>query len=123
MDEWDNLINEVDDIKKNLDNKLIDILEESATECIAETKSRTGVITGNLRRSWTHDDVEVDSNNNISVELGSSLSYAEPYEEGHKQGRYYIEGKHVLRDSLTITEYEMNEKVDKAVDEAFRGWN
>lgn len=89
-------------------------LEETATECVGEIQSRTPVKTGNLRRSWTHGDVKT-SGNTQSIELGSSLEYAEPVEEGYRRGNTFVEGKHMMKDSISIAEKEFQSKIDNIV--------
>ncbi len=101
-------------------------LKESAIEGVAEIQSRTSVKTGNLRRSATSGEVKVTGNTH-SIKVGYDINkapYAGAYENGHKQtpGRYvpaigkklkksYVPGKHVVRDSLTIVRYGLNEKL------------
>ncbi|NRT78120.1 HK97 gp10 family phage protein [Clostridium beijerinckii] len=135
MASFEDLLKEIKNLKAELDEGLMEDLEETATEAIAETQSRTDVVTGNLRRSWTHSEVVVNSNN-MSVELGSDLEYAEAYEEGHSQeiGKYipaigkrlvksFVEGKHVLRDSITVANKELDKKVENRLNKVFEGWS
>lgn len=89
-------------------------LEETATECVGEIISRTPVKTGNLRRSWTHGDVET-SGKEKSIQLGSALEYAEPVEEGYRRGNTFVEGKHMMKDSISIAEKEFQSKIDNIV--------
>lgn len=95
-------------------------LEEVATECVGEIQSRTPVLTGNLRRSWTHGDVKT-SGNTQSIELGSALEYAEPVEEGYRRGNTLVEGKHMMKDSISIAENEFQTKIDNIVSMVFGG--
>lgn len=103
-----------------LDEGISQVLEDAATEIIGETQSRTPVKTGNLRRSWTHGEVE-GSGTIKSIKLGSALEYAQAVEEGYKKGSGFIEGKHMLKDSITIGQKELNEKVNDMVGKLFGG--
>lgn len=95
-------------------------LEETATEIIAEAQSRTPVLSGDLRRSWTHDEVKT-SGNTQSVELGTAIIYSEPVEEGSRRGNSFVEGKHMLKDSVTIGAREFEAKIDNIVSMVFGG--
>lgn len=103
-----------------LDEGIAQVLEDTATEIIGETQSRTPVKTGNLRRSWTHGEIQSNGKEK-SIQLGSSLVYAQAIEEGHKQGSGFVEGKHMLKDSITIGQKELNEKVNNMVGKLFGG--
>lgn len=107
-------------------NAIDETLKESAIEGVAEIQSRTGVKTGNLRRSATSGEIKVIGKTH-SIKIGydtNKAPYAGAYENGHKQtpGRYvpaigkklkkeYVPGKHVVRDSLTIVRYGLDEKL------------
>lgn len=95
----------------------IDTLEDSATIAVAETQLRTPVKTGNLRRSITHSDV---NELNMSVDIGSSLSYAKFVEEGHtpKAGKH-VNGKWMIRDGITVADNEMPKILRKKLKGAF----
>lgn len=124
MNDFEELFNDIDNFEKDMDKATTEIIEEVSTECVAETQGRTPVKTGNLRRSWTRSSV-YKINGSKSVEIGSSLEYAKAVEEGHKQevGRYvpaigkklvneYVEGKHMLRDSFTLAEQSLDNKLN-----------
>lgn len=121
-----NFIRKISQKKIDIDNAIDETLQESAIEGTAEIQSRTGVITGNLRRSATSGEVKVVGKVH-SIKVGYDITqapYADAYENGHKQtpGQYvaaigkklkkeYVPGKHVVRDSLTITRSELDEKL------------
>lgn len=116
-------INKINQQKTAMNNAIDETLDESATECVAETQSRTPVKSGNLRRAWTRSQVKVEGNIHY-VDITNPLEYAASIEDGHKQkvGRYvpaigkklkvaFVPGRHMLRDSLTITKAELPAKL------------
>lgn len=121
-----NFIKKIAQKKIDIDNAIDETLEESAIECVAEIQSRTGVVTGNLRRSATSGNIKVEGKVH-SIKIGydtNQAPYADAYENGHKQnpGQYvpvigkrlkqsYVPGKHVVADSLTITKAGLNAKL------------
>ncbi|WP_315074077.1 HK97 gp10 family phage protein [uncultured Clostridium sp.] len=119
-------INKINETKQQLGNAIDETLLEGAIEGIGEIQSRTSVKTGNLRRSTTSGEIEVEGKIH-SIDVGYNMNqapYADAYENGYKQkvGRYvpaigkklvkeYIPGKHVVRDSLTIVRAELPSKL------------
>lgn len=113
---------------QKIDSIIIEELENKATECVGEIQSKTPTISGNLRRSMTHDEVEkVD--NGYSVKIGSALEYAQAVEEGHRQevGKYipalgkrlkkpFVEGHHMIRDSMTIYQDKLEKSISKRIE-------
>ena len=95
----------------------IDTLEDSVTIAVAETQLRTPVKTGNLRRSITHSDVNTLD---MSVDIGSSLSYAKFVEEGHtsKAGKH-VDGRWMIRDGITVANNEMPKILRNKLQEKF----
>ncbi|WP_154826747.1 HK97 gp10 family phage protein [Clostridium butyricum] len=123
---FEEFIKKIQETHKRVVDVIDETLLESATECVGEIQSRTGVKTGNLRRSATSGEIRVTGSKH-SVKVGYDTDrapYAGAYENGHKQtpGRYvpaigkklkksYVPGKHIVRDSLTIAMYGMDEKL------------
>lgn len=84
--EFDDLENYYDEVVKatnGFDDFLKDFLIEMANRLIAETKKRTPVITGDLRRAWKLGDI-IGSGTNISVEIKNGMEYATEVEYGHR---------------------------------------
>ena len=108
----DELLNDLQRLAGKVDEIIDDSLEETATEIIADTQLNTPVLTGNLRRSWTHSNVESNGNNK-SIDLGSSLEYAQAVEQGHRQGSGYVQGKFMLRDSITKNRDKLQQKINQ----------
>ncbi|MFR2889243.1 MAG: HK97 gp10 family phage protein [Clostridium butyricum] len=123
---FEEFIKKIQETHKKVVDVIDETLKESAAEGVGEIQSRTGVKTGNLRRSATSGEIRVTGSKH-SVKVGYDTDrapYAGAYENGHKQtpGRYvpaigkklkksYVPGKHVVRDSLTIARYGMDEKL------------
>ncbi|AGF56460.1 hypothetical protein B0P06_005271 [Clostridium saccharoperbutylacetonicum] len=119
-------INKINESQEKFNNAVDETLFEGALEGIGEIQSRTSVKTGNLRRSATSGEIEIQGKIH-SIEVGYNLNqapYADAYENGHKQekGRYvpaigkklvkeYVPGRHVVRDSLTIIRAELPNKL------------
>lgn len=104
-------LNYLNRVANNVDNIINDSLEETATMIIADTKLSTPVKTGALRRSWTHSEVKSNSNGK-NIEVGSSLEYAKSIEEGHRtRGSGYVQGKFMLKDSITKNKDKLQNKV------------
>lgn len=119
IDGLDDFLNMLGEIGQRTSLAIGEALEETATEIIAETQSRTPVKTGNLRRSWTHGVVTGDKEK--IIELGSSLDYAQSVEEGHKQGAGFVQGKFMLKDSIDLySNGKFQEKLDKKLKNV--GW-
>lgn len=113
----DNFDVDVNYYRNAIKKACIDTLEESATIAVAETQLRTPVKTGALRRSMTHDDV---NELNMSVNIGSALSYAKFVEEGytHKAGKH-IDGRWMIHDGITVADNKMPEILRKKLKERF----
>jgi hypothetical protein len=77
-------INKINEQKILMGNAIDETLEEAATECVAETQSRTPVKSGNLRRAWTHGQVQVEGNTHY-IDITNPLEYASAIENGHVQ--------------------------------------
>ncbi|WP_428817215.1 HK97 gp10 family phage protein [Clostridium butyricum] len=123
---FEEFIKKIQETHKRVVDVIDETLLESATECVGEIQSRTGVKTGNLRRSATSGKIKVTGSKH-SIKVGYDTDrapYAGAYENGHKQtpGRYvpaigkklkksYVPGKHVVRDSLILVRYGMDEKL------------
>ena len=98
-------------VESSIDNIIKESLDETATMVIADTKLNTPVKTGALKRSWTHDNVE-HNGDTYTVEVGSSLLYAPFVEEGHRQGKTFVQGRFMLRDSVDKNKDKLNKKIN-----------
>ncbi len=114
-------------------NIITEEMDDKATGCVGEIQARTPVKSGDLRRSMTHGKVEL-MNKTYKIRLGSALLYAQPVEEGHFQavGKYvpaigkklvksFVPGKHMIADSLTIYQKELETSIQSRIkSEVFR---
>ena len=120
----DELLKTLDGIATIVDTGINQVLTDTADDIINSTKRRTNRITGKLQDSWEHGEVQKDGDV-YTIELGSDCEYAKFVEEGHRQevGRYvpaigkrlkkpFVQGKHMLRDSITENEDKLQENVD-----------
>ena len=127
MKSFDDMIKKSENMKNEIETVVIKEMNNCATMTVSEAKARCPIKSGALRRSITHEEVK-KNNNGYSVKIGSSLSYAQAVEEGHKQevGRYvpaigkklknpFVQGKHMIHDSITLGQIELNDRVKKAV--------
>ena len=120
----DELLNTLNGLALVVDTGIKQVLTDTADDIIDSTKRRTNKITGKLQNSWEHGQVQKDGDK-YTIELGSDCEYAKYVEEGHRQqvGRYvpaigkrlkkpFVQGKHMLRDSITENENKLQENVD-----------
>ena len=106
----------VEYLRTGINNAIYETLDETATIVVADTKVTTPVKTGNLKRSWTHGEVKTNGTNK-SIEIGSNLNYAQPVEEGHKQGSTFVQGKFMLKKSILKNEDKLEKTLDRKLNE------
>ena len=128
---------ELERVLKGIQDILItgvtEILTDSADNIVNNTKKRTNRITGKLQDSWQHDKVKVNDKGNFSVEIGSDCEYAKFVEEGHRQtpGRFvpaigkklkadFVKGRHMLGDSITQEEDNLNKNIDELLKDVLK---
>ncbi|NFI57419.1 HK97 gp10 family phage protein [Clostridium botulinum] len=132
---FNEFINKINETQQQLTNALDETLVEGSIEGVAEIQARTSVKTGNLRRSATSGEIEAEGNIH-SIKVGYDMNqapYADAYENGHKQeiGKYvpaigkklvkeFVPGKHTVRDSLTIVQSELPEKLKRKIGDTFK---
>ena len=120
----DELLKTLDGLAAIVDTGINQVLTDTADDIINSTKRRTNRITGKLQDSWEHSEVKKDGDV-YTIELGSECEYVKFVEEGHRQtpGRYvpaigkrlkkpFVQGRHMLRDSITENEDKLQENVD-----------
>lgn len=112
MEGLDVFLRDMGRLANGLDNAINEVLLETADEVIADTKLNTPVKTGNLKRSWTHGNVE-HNGDTYTVEVGSSLLYAPFVEEGHRQGSTFVQGRFMLKDSIDKNKDKLQQKIDE----------
>ena len=99
-------LNEMDD---NFNRDLQSLVEKHGGILLRNTKQRTPVDTGQLRRSW-----ELEKGD-LYVKLMNRTEYAQFIEYGHRTrgGKSYVEGVYMLKTSFEKTEKDFNRDLDK----------
>lgn len=116
---FDELYKILSEAENKIDNKSTELLVNTATECVAETQSRTPVKSGGLKRSWTKTDVQ-GTGIDKSIETGSNIEYAVDVEDGHatKNGGF-VKGHYMLKDSFTLVSKKFEKECDELLKDAF----
>ena len=128
MNSFEDMIKEAELASRKTEDIIYDEFYNTGIECVAEIRANEPVVTGNLRRSITSGEVELNGNE-YSMTVGSSLSYARYVEEGHKQdvGRYvpaikkklkkeFIPGNHVIKDSVDLHQSKLIKRIQERVE-------
>ena len=99
-------LNEMDD---NFNSDLQKIVEKHGGKLLRNTKQRTPVDTGQLRRSW-----ELEKGD-LYVKLMNRTEYAQFIEYGHRTrgGKSYVEGVYMLKTSFEKTEKDFTNDLEK----------
>ena len=128
MNSFEDMIKEAELASRKTEAIIYDEFNNTGIECVAEVKANEPVVTGNLRRSITSGEVELNGNE-YSMTVGSSLSYARYVEEGHKQdvGKYipviktklkkeFVPGNHVIKDSVDLHQSKLIKRIQERVE-------
>ena len=128
MNSFEDMIKEAELASRMTEEIIYDEFNKAGVECVAEIKANEPVVTGNLRRSITSGEVELNGNE-YSMTVGSSLSYAKYVEEDHKQevGRYvpaigkklkkeFVPGNHVIKDSVDLHQSKLIKRIQERVE-------
>ena len=128
MNSFEDMIKEAELDSRKTEDIIYDEFNNVGIECVAEIKANEPVVTGNLRRSITSGEVELNGNE-YSMAVGSSLSYARYVEEDHKQevGRYvpaigkklkkeFVPGNHVIKDSVDLYQPKLIKRIQERVE-------
>ena len=99
-------LNEMDD---NFNRDLQSLVEKHGGILLRNTKMKTPVDTGQLRRSW-----ELEKGD-LYVKLMNRTEYAQFIEYGHRTrgGKSYVEGVYMLKTSFEKTKKDFNRDLDK----------
>ena len=99
-------LNEMDD---NFNRDLQALVEKHGGKLLRNTKKKTPVDTGQLRRSW-----ELEKGD-LYVKLMNRTSYGIFIEFGHRTrgGKSYVEGVYMLKTSFEKTKKDFNRDLDK----------
>lgn len=128
MNSFEDMIKAAELASRKTEDIIYDEFNNVGIECVAEIKANEPVVTGNLRRSITSGEVELNGNE-YSMTVGSSLSYARYVEEGHKQdvGKYvpaigkklkkeFVPGNHVIKDSVDLYQPKLIKRIQERVE-------
>ena len=128
MNSFEDMIKEAELASRKTEDIIYDEFYNAGIECVAEAKANETVKTGDLRRSITTGEVELNGNE-YSMTVGSSLSYVRYAEEGHKQevGKYvpaigkklkkeFVPGNHVIKDSVDLHQSKLIKRIQERVE-------
>ena len=98
----DNFIKNIDNIQNNFYEDLENLIKKHGVYLFTNTKKRTPVDTGQLRRSWQLKYKKGD----LYIRLYNNTEYGLYVEYGHRTrgGKSYIEGAYMLKKTFEKTE-------------------
>ena len=105
----DNFIKNIDNIQNNFQGDLQKLVEKHGGILLRNTKMKTPVDTGQLRRSW-----ELEKGD-LYVKLYNNVEYAQFVEFGHRTrgGKSYVEGVYMLKTSFEKTKKDFENDLEK----------
>ena len=105
----DNFLKGIDNIQNNFHGDLQRLIEKHGGILLRNTKMKTPVDTGQLRRSW-----ELEKGD-LYVKLYNNVEYAQFVEFGHRTrgGKSYVEGVYMLKTSFEKTKKDFTNDLEK----------
>ena len=105
----DNFMKNINNIQSNFQGDLQKLVEKHGGILLRNTKMKTPVDTGQLRRSW-----ELEKGD-LYVKLYNNVEYAQFVEFGHRTrgGKSYVEGVYMLKTSFEKTEEKFTNDLEK----------
>ena len=105
----DNFLKGIDNIQNNFHGDLQRLIEKHGGILLRNTKMKTPVDTGQLRRSW-----ELEKGD-LYVKLYNNVEYAQFVEFGHRTrgGKSYVEGVYMLKTSFEKTKKDFENDLEK----------
>ena len=105
----DNFIKNIDNIQNNFYEDLENLIKKHGVYLFTNTKKRTPVDTGQLRRSW-----ELEKGD-LYVRIFSNCEYSIFVEYGHRTrgGKSYVEGVYMLKKTFEKTEEKFTNDLEK----------
>ena len=105
----DNFLKGIDNIQNNFHGDLQRLIEKHGGILLRNTKMKTPVDTGQLRRSW-----ELEKGD-LYVKLMNRTSYGIFIEFGHRTrgGKSYVEGVYMLKTSFEKTKKDFENDLEK----------
>ena len=105
----DNFLKDINNIQSNFHGDLQKLIEKHGGILLRNTKMKSPVDTGQLRRSW-----ELEKGD-LYVKLMNRTSYAIYLEYGHRTrgGKSYVEGVYMLKTSFEKTKKDFENDLEK----------
>ena len=107
----DNFLKDINNIQNNFYEDLENLIKKYGVYLFTNTKKRTPVDTGQLRRSWQLKYKKGD----LYIRLYNNTEYGIYVEYGHRTrgGKSYIEGAYMLKKTFEKTEKKFIEDLEK----------
>lgn len=98
----DNFLKDINNIQKNFNEDLENLIKKHGVLLFKNTKMKTPVDTGQLRRSWQLKYKKGD----LYIRLYNNTEYGIYVEYGHRTrgGKSYVEGAYMLKKTFEKTE-------------------
>ena len=105
----DNFLKDINNIQNNFQGDLQKLVEKHGGILLRNTKLKSPVDTGQLRRSWQLEKGD------LYVKIFSSCEYVKHVEYGHRTrgGKSYVEGVYMLKTSFEKTEKDFTKDFEK----------
>ena len=105
----EDFLKNINNIQSNFHNDLQNLVEKHGGILLRNTKMKTPVDTGQLRRSWQLEKGD------LYVRIFSSCEYVKHVEWGHRTrgGKTYVEGVYMLKTSFEKTEKDFTNDLEK----------
>ena len=102
------IIRMLDDMESDFAKELQKLVKKCGGKLLRDTKMKTPVDTGQLRRSW-----ELEKGD-LYIKIYNNTSYAQFIEWGHrtKGGKSYVEGVYMLKTSFEKTKKNFEEDLE-----------
>ena len=105
----DNFLKDINNTQNNFHGDLQKLVEKHGGILLRNTKLKSPVDTGQLRRSWQLEKGD------LYVKIFSSCEYVKHVEYGHRTrgGKSYVEGVYMLKTSFEKTEKDFENGLEK----------
>ena len=105
----DNFLKNINNIQNNFQRDLQNLVEKHGGILLRNTKMKSPVDTGQLRRSWQLEKGD------LYVRIFSTCEYVKHVEWGHRTrgGKSYVEGVYMLKTSFEKTKKDFENDLEK----------
>ena len=105
----DNFLKDINNIQNNFQGDLQKLVEKHGGILLRNTKLKSPVDTGQLRRSWQLEKGD------LYIRIFNNVSYSIFIEYGHRTrgGKSYVEGVYMLKTSFEKTEQDFENDLEK----------